>query len=451
VRTIAALGGLGLGGLLSGCGASGPACDPVAHSGCDQDRVCEAVVGESQPACVLPFLVRGIVRDATAGTPVAGARVALYAADETPIATAATTAADGSYELRPHGPRAASHAPATQPMHLRVWAPGYGAYPHRWQAWPTIDAAAAHLTPAGDIYVLSTGDTDATLLAFAGGPGVGVLCGTVATAPGAKAPLVVAELESGAGVAATTDDTGAFRIFGIPPGHVQIQAYASGAVFDGRALDLNSGETQCRDLAPSSTPTVRVSGSIERPSSSSFLPTVALVVASTWNPSTSGGDVPPGLTATVGQDGSFAIPGVPPGRYVLVASLASDGLVQLDDPPVVVAASSDIVVPGKVRLADSLAVIEPGKQGPERVTTTPTMSWQDASAEAKYRLTVRDALGRVVFMRDEMAHHGDAPAVPFEGVLVPGMSYRFRAEALDDAGRLITRTEDLLGVFTFGP
>jgi hypothetical protein len=120
----------------------------------------------------------------------------------------------------------------------------------------------------------------------------------------------------------TTNDLGEYRIFGITPGKYIVAAQGPGpsptlfapGVTDldaAQALDLVPGVTrQGVDFRMQKSTAVQVSGKAAAGSFVSLLPrNPALAMSGTRQ-----------YSASVNQDGSFVIPGVPPGKYVLNAS-----------------------------------------------------------------------------------------------------------------------------------
>ena len=102
-------------------------------------------------------------------------------------------------------------------------------------------------------------------------------------------------------------------------------------------------------------------------------------------------------------------------------------------------------------------MIYPGSvtSGPEAVpdpaTTTLTFTWEDTSSEDSYELKVYDAFGVETWTIPVPRVTGAGPATfDYAGpALVPGMYYQWRVAALDHStpAAVLTRTEDLLGVF----
>src|SRR5262245_33290897 len=84
-----------------GCGSKKGPCDPVAQTGCDTGKFCE-VVQNGTPTCYGPVLVRGTVSDPTTmpATKLPEARVVALDTSRSPVSSVATSAGDGTYELK---------------------------------------------------------------------------------------------------------------------------------------------------------------------------------------------------------------------------------------------------------------------------------------------------------------------------------------------------------------
>jgi len=438
--------------LVAACGSSDPPCDVDTNFGCPAELSCSTVSGRDQPACVTPVVVRGKITNSATGAAIEGARVVAVGEDGAPLAAAAETIFDGSYEIRVVGARDSAEKPLSKPIRLHAAAPGYGNFPDVWRDWPSTDLVGARLTQEMDKYVLASTTTDVKLIAFAGGPGRGVIRGRVDRPPNGVAVTVVAESDQSIGgrprgVSAIADRDGGYALFGLPPAQLRVRAYAKGASYGQRMIGLNTGEETTLDLELDGTPAAVVSGAVEIASGAPAQ--VSLVVASTWDPASSAGDEPAGLRASVGAGGSYSIGGVSAGQYLLV-SRDADGFVPIDEPPAVEVSGAAVTVAGRLRLVPALTVLAPGANGPEGVRQAPELSWQDHGAEASYRLEVWNAIGLRVFERDLPAATAP-PEVGYDGPLIVGQTYRFQARALDPQGALLTRTEDRRGVFYLVP
>ena len=152
------------------------------------------------------------------------------------------------------------------------------------------------------------------------------------------------------GVADRTDDTGAYRIYALPPGDYYVAAslrmapadsiiettysptYYPGSGNLGEAqrirIDLGTETTASFSLLP--VRHVRVSGTLL---ASSGAPADAFLNLSSENGELG---MPLGIGAVTRADGGFTIADVPPGRYTLTASTRGDGPYETADMPIVV-------------------------------------------------------------------------------------------------------------------
>jgi len=188
---------------------------------------------------------------------------------------------------------------------------------------------------------------------------------------------------------------------------------------------------------------------------------VIVVVESTFDAALARGETPPGLRApdpgmvpTV--NGSFSITGVPAGRYVVLAGFENDNLVRDESSIGGTAILHQEVVAGQnVDIADtfevtgSVDIVGPGAMAPEMVTGTPTFTWLDDSSEDRYTVTVFDSYGTVVW---EGGTPKSVVSLPYGGpALKPGMYYQLRVASIKDPAEVLSRSEDLTGVFFLPP
>jgi hypothetical protein len=297
--------------------------------------------------------------------------------------------------------------------------------------------------------------TEITLIPCAGGPGRGILSGTVSPiAAGTIGALVVAEADRPiagrpAGTAAWTDLNGNYTIFGLASGDHRVRAYVRGASSAERIMTIDAGETTARlDFHIDTSQTAATVTGTAPLTAGSGSPSLSLVVASTWDGKSGAGEEPVGLNVPVGANGSFSFTAVPAGHYLLV-DRATDGYVAVDEPVAVDVESQSFNVPSPPRLVPAIAIVRPGAGGPEGVSGQPQLSWGDITGEDHYEVDVVNAAGLTVYTRSEPAHDGSSPVLTFDVPFVAGQLYRFRARAVDAGGHLLSKTEDRRGVFFF--
>ncbi len=165
----------------------------------------------------------------------------------------------------------------------------------------------------------------------------------------------------------------------------------------------------------------------------------------------------PGVAPNVAS--AWAIEGVPEGTYKIIASLENDDLVRDPDTSIAgteileitVGAGETVELQDSFKVTEALAVVGPGRDGPEEVTGTPTFEFDDDSSEDSYEVVVHDALGNEIWRDDMVPSVSGSPTVTVDyggPALTPGMYYRFRATSYKD-GSPLSRTEDLRGVFVY--
>jgi hypothetical protein len=195
---------------------------------------------------------------------------------------------------------------------------------------------------------------------------------------------------------------------------------------------------------------------------------VILVVEDTFDATFVRGDVPRGLRSPKsGQPnvtGGFTIADVPDGRYVVLAAFENDSLVRDPDTNIagtdlvrITVSGSDVSLSESFKVTEALAMIAPGAEMPEAVSTAPALIWADDSSEDWYDVIVYDAFGDEVWRRDKVpSGKGSANVtVPYGGPLDAGMYYQFRVTSWRAPGGKnpapISATEDLRGVFFVKP
>jgi len=271
---------------------------------------------------------------------------------------------------------------------------------------------------------------------------------------------VVAEV-AGKGSAVIAARDGDYKIFNLDAGHYTVTAYARGHVYSSAEVDVAADVKL--DLTLSSAAPGSLTGQIDRVDGGTGTGTsVVAFVESTFDPTTGRGVPPPGLrapeTGPPSITGAFAIDGVPPGKYVVVAAFENDDLVR--DPDHCISGTADVHVQvtagqpaaaGTFKVTGALAVMSPGATQAEAVTAAPTLTWADDASEEHYVVEVFDAFGQRVWTTTISGVSGGTPAVAYGGPMTPGMYYQFRVTSTKTNGASTTcelsRTEDLRGVF----
>src|SRR5690606_38625465 len=116
-----------------------------------------------------------------------------------------------------------------------------------------------------------------------------------------------------------------------------------------------------------------------------------------------------------------------------------------------VGADEIVDIAASFKVTEALAVVGPGRDGPEQVSGTPSFELADDSSAASYVAAVAAGVGTEVCRDDAVpAVNGSATLVVEYGgpALSPGMYYRCQATSWR-MGSPIARTEDLRGVFVF--
>ncbi len=439
--------------LATGCGGD-DSCDPAANSGCDDNQACELV--QDKPTCVAAVVVVGRVFDLDTTAAIGGARIVALDANGAAVSFVATSGSDGSYTLPIPMARTSAGAPAEDfKITLRADASGYLTFPAGIRPALAFDTSSAVL--ANGRYEIKSSLTDVGLLKLATGPATGTIKGTVAENSTNASVLVVAEV-SGVGYTAIAGRDGDYTIFDVPAGAATVQAYSRGYNYVAKNADVAAGATVDVDLGISDVGPSTVSGSVSIVNGQNGTGTsVILVVESTFKTALARGETPPGLRApdpgtapTV--NGSFSIAGVPAGRYVVLAAFENDNLVRdesgIGGTAIVhqeVVAGQDVTIGDSFKVTGSVDIVSPGATGPESVSGTVTFTWLDDSSEDRYAVTVFDSFGTVVW-------EGGTPksivTLPYAGpALESGMYYQFRVASIKDPSTVISRSEDLKGVF----
>lgn len=439
--------------LLVGCGSDDDGnkdqnkdkpCDAAAQTGCKEQQVCEQVQG-GEPKCFAPVSVKGKVFDTTTNAGIEAAHVVARDANDVAISSIALTAADGTYTLRVPSPRDADGKPVKTSYTLRADAQGYLTFPTAPRVALPVDIATA----TGEPLAVQNAATDIGLIPLPDSTNLGSVSGKVlAKNPGGT--LVVAGT-----VTATAANDGAYTVFNVPAGSVNVAGYLAGVNLKPATADVKAGQTTKDvnlDELGAASATVSGKVSIVNPGSGKST-SIILVVEETFVPNAARGEAPPGLRAA-GVTGDWSIPNVPDGKYVVLGAFENDFLVRDPDTNIGGTDIQHITVSGSTtvpsfKITGALAVIAP--DGGQEVSGTPTFSWEDDSSEDSYTVELFDAFGTQVWKAEGVVGpKGNKPAeAPYAGAaLKPGFFYQFRATSVK-AGVPISRTEDLRGVFIY--
>ncbi|AKT43735.1 carboxypeptidase-like regulatory domain-containing protein [Chondromyces crocatus] len=357
------LGGQGHGGQGGDGNQGGGA--PVCEEACPADEVCERL--ESGGTACFPPLhllvkVRRYDQISAAGASIPRARVvivdevtgrALTRAVEEPIVLGDEK---DIYRVAVPATRRSDGAPVSQRVYPAVQAAGCTNYP-TWVSPPVI----------GDLGKLPDEGLLSIKLACEG-PNSGVsLAGSMkqGSVPGA---LVVANPLSAdpstvrARAMSVVDADGAFVLYNLPPGAMELTAHAAGVTFESVPLNVpNSGNLPSQDLKVLNSTTFKVSGIVAALGGTTIVaPTLALVPQSAANLQAGTGHVPPGMRTSIPSSDTFTFSDVPRGHYRLIGALElGDGAViwrRLQD--VIVVGDADVDV-GTVPLLKEISVVSP--------------------------------------------------------------------------------------------
>lgn len=449
--------------------SAGEACTPEDVEGdaphCAEGLACEPTT-DGGFVCAARLEIRGQVIDALSGAAIADAVVA--ALDETgaPIGDAARSDADGRYVLlvsalrNPDG----KLAPMSRWTMFSV-ALDYRPFPGGVRAAIPVDAKAppAPQDDDDDVQIIENPTTTIALIPADDAHRGGV---TITGKVGGEHPggtLVVAEGGAAPAPYTIADASGDYVLFNVQGGTTAIHGYRRGLELEPASVDA-SGDTSVDLVATTEDPAAMavVTGSVNivnAPGGSAT--TVVLVPSSVYDEALERGPVPAGLRApqppeAANVNGAFTIDGVPGAEYHVLAAFENDALVRDPDTSiggtslqvVTVPTGGTAVVPESFKITAALEVVGPGADTPELVTGAPMLRWADDSSEDVYEVVVFDALGDKVWEKLDVPRvtGNKNVEVAYEGPLVPGMYYQFRATSLKD-GTPISRTEDLRGVF----
>jgi hypothetical protein len=284
----------------------------------------------------------------------------------------------------------------------------------------------------------------------------------------ARGVLVVAEAADAPGVSATVDGSGAFTLFNVPAGSYSVKAYGRGANWTPANVNVAEVDVGNVQLARAQTAPATLSGSVSFVGPGAGpVTSVVMVVASTFDPFTGRGEVPPGLRApepgtALNVTSDFSIAGVPDGRYAVLAAFENDNNVRDPNPGT---AGTDVqfvtvtngqieVAPEAFKVTSALTLVGPGAtEAVDAVSATPTFSWQPYPQSASYDVVVFDTFGTLVWEQAGLAAvTGSTNTLLYAGpALTPGALYQWRVTARRTGGDPISRSEELEGLFRVQP
>lgn len=436
---------------------------------CLEGLRCEQVVDSDVFVCGAPVRIHGQVIDIATSAPIAGALVNGLDRTGAPLGEIAITDAAGHYELEVSAPRdMAGEIAADAQYTLQSFAVDYTPFPSGIRIALPISAADGKYDDELAATVIDNPSTIVGLLQLPADQRGGVTISGHVLGDDPGGTFVVAEGPKNApyGVA---DATGAYTLFNVKPGPVDLHGYRRGLEVVPRKLDVAAAPLTDIDLevsAEGNDALAAVSGSVNivnAPGGS--LTSVVLVPVSVFNTNLERGPIPFGLRApdpgkTPDIDNTFTIPGVPAGKYKVLAAFENDLLVRDPDlsiggtalQEITVAAGKDTTLDASFKITAALAVVSPGKEVPERVKGNPTFVFADDSSEDRYVVRVFDVFGTMIWENPMVpaVKGGMNVEVPYQGPkLTPGGYYQFRAISVKK-DVAISATEDLRGVFIAG-
>ena len=439
-------------------------CDPV-NPQCGGDLICEAVQG-SDHQCFAPLVIEGQVLNFKYSGPVTGAIIQAVDPNGVAVGTSGKSNTGGAFDLTVSATRDEKGKPVEGTYTLRVQASGYEPFPT--PVRPALPVYAVSATGSVDHLVIKGSQTTIKLIPVAGNPNLlASISGTI-RADHPAGVLVVAE-GAAKSFPGYSGSQGEYTIFNVDAGSYTVSGYAAGLQLYPASVTVSAGQKKTGvNLAELDKPLNSVTGSVQIVNAPGGARTsVVLAVESTFVENAARGEVPPGLRAG-DVTGSFLIEGVPDGRYVVLAAFENDGLVRDPDQTIGGTGLVRIEVPDPVdgitvtitsgfKVTEALAVIEPGAEGPEAITSpVPVFKWADDSSEDGYEISVYDTYGNQIWSTEIGPVSGAASVeVTYAGPLLEeGMFYQFKAASFrvkKGTRTLISTTEDLRGVFYYLP
>lgn len=447
-------------------------CD-LAEPTCAEGFVCEVVADGENGLCATPLIIRGIVVDIADDTPIEGALVQAVDVNGAAVGTSGQTDSDGAYEITVPAIRDEDGNPIDSAYTLRAQAAGFQAFPTAIRPALPFDAETATIgTIQNEVedetteLLIENTLTTIKLIALPGDTSqLGSISGTIQA--GLNAGLLVVAEGVGEALIGFSDSEGLYTIFNVPAGSYTVDGYVAGVQLDTATTTLEPMEMKTNvDLIEADRTLNSISGSVQIVNApGGLLTSVVLAVESTFLETTARGEVPPGLRVG-GIDGAFTIENIPDGDYVLLAAFENDDLVRDPDQSISGTQIVHLTVPDQeqgntltfsdgFKITESLAVIGPGNDGPEEITTvTPTLEWADDSSEDGYEVRVFDAFGNQVWSTElESVSGSETITLTYAGPpLEIGMFYQFKATSFRERNgprTAISTTEGLRGVFYY--
>jgi hypothetical protein len=469
---------LGLGVALASCGSDDSSADDECTvgtaDGCAAGEICETVADE--PVCVAPVAIEGRIFDLATDEGIEGARIVALDANGAARSGVTTSGADGAYSLDIRIPRDDEGNPIGESVSLRVSAQGYQAFPKLPRPSIPVDLGIATLNEDEDAWIVRSAATDVGLIALEGDVDtLGSISGHIERAEDFEVAiggvLVVAEAGDEAVSSGVTDADGQFVLFNVPAGDVVVTGYAAGMSLSDESVTVVAMErTEDVVLVASGEGLSTVTGTVEIVATDGDnVTSVILVVESTLEELLPGnqafvrGEAPLGLRAgEVSTD--FAIEGVPPGRYAVLAGFENDGLTRDPDEGIAgtdvvfieVTGDGGVVEAGNFKVTQAIEIFEPGATQMDVIDDpTPTFVFANMPSISHYELRVFNAFGELVHEALNVPDPAGGETVEHTYAgdpLEDGMIYQFRVLAV----ALVSldyrnATEDLLGVFQYDP
>ena len=447
-------------------------CD-LSEPTCGEGLVCEVVAGIEAGLCATPLIIRGIVVNMADDTPIEGALVQAVDVNGAAVGTSGQTDANGAYEITVPALRDENGDPIDSSYTLRAQAAGVQPFPTAIRPALPLDAETATIGTAPTEGATETTElvienalTTIKLIALPGDTSqLGSISGTIQAE--LNAGLLVVADGVGNALIGFSNSEGLYTIFNVPTGTYSVQGYAAGVQLDPATTTLEPMEMKTSvDLVAADRSLNSITGSVQIVNApGGLLTSVVLAVESTFVETTNRGEVPPGLR--VGEiDGAFTIENIPDGDYVLLAAFENDDLVRDPDESISGTQIVHLTVPDPelgndltfsdgFKITEGLAIIGPGRDGPEEITTTtPTLEWADDSSEDGYEVNVFDAFGNQVWTTELASASGsETITLAYAGPsLEIGMFYQFRVTSFRERKGLrtaISTTEGLRGVFYY--